>query len=379
MEWNEIEKLINHEDFDAFESKTRLTTYKISNRTKKTFYYASGKNPLKDTLSYSLTKEAVESFRRFVPSSHGKIGPYYASRVSRNACISPCSLLLALIYVERLAKSNPSYLHSVSSSEIFLISMLVASKFMFDEGTDDEVYNDEWSASSQLDVKQIKSLEANFLKALDWKAFVSPLEFQQMLQTMETRLALKSGLSRGWFSYTEFRCLFQMKQITWNFNNVCIAFIQAFGLFMVVYIGILSACVGCMLIKSNARNEMISYKYHKDIQLSVHQQPQHQLLDNNQTHVNEATFDLEPTLGLEAAFEPEATFGREATFEHETSCPPCTCQNRTTPTHAYNQNNHSAYVYSIYSITTPPSQRETRKYISPLHIDIIGYYDVMVT
>lgn len=368
MEWNEIEKLINREDFDALES-SRLTTYKISNRTKKTFYYASGKNPLKDTLSYSLTKEAVESFRRLVPTNSGKIGPYYASRVSRNACISPCSLLLALIYVERISKSNPSYLHSASSSEIFLISMLVASKFMFDEGTDDEVYNDEWSASSQVDVKHVKSLEKTFLNALNWKAFVSPLEFQQMLQMMETKLALKSGLSRGWFSYTDFQCLLQMKQISANFNNVCFSFIQAFGLFMIVYVGILSACVGCMLIKSNTKNEPISYKYHKTVELPIQDiHMENGLVED--IHMENGTID-------------DIQLENEIPVKTEISCPPCNCLNENTTGYHYNHYDviNSPFDVDSIMIFSPDSNR-TRQYqklFATHHLDLLNHYDLMVT
>ena len=72
-------------------------------------------------------------------------------------------------------------------------TQLVASKFMYDDGTDDEVYNDEWSASSHMDVKHLKKLEAQFLHALDWRALVTAQEFQQMLNYMEARWVVNVG------------------------------------------------------------------------------------------------------------------------------------------------------------------------------------------
>lgn len=42
----------------------------------------------------------------------------------REACISPCAMMLALVYIERLRHRNPEYLQKISSSDLFLISMV---------------------------------------------------------------------------------------------------------------------------------------------------------------------------------------------------------------------------------------------------------------
>lgn len=49
-----------------------------------------------------------------------------ASRISRNACVSPCSLVLALLYLERLKDCNPEYLQQVAPSELFLVSLVLS-------------------------------------------------------------------------------------------------------------------------------------------------------------------------------------------------------------------------------------------------------------
>lgn len=46
---------------------------------------------------------------------------------SRESCISPCAMMLALVYIERLRHRNPEYLQKISSSDLFLISMVCAS------------------------------------------------------------------------------------------------------------------------------------------------------------------------------------------------------------------------------------------------------------
>ena len=47
-----------------------------------------------------------------------------AAVVSRETCASPTSLVLALLYLERLRGRNPSYLHTVSSADVFLVSLV---------------------------------------------------------------------------------------------------------------------------------------------------------------------------------------------------------------------------------------------------------------
>jgi hypothetical protein len=43
----------------------------------------------------------------------------------------------------------------VSSADLFLVSMMVASKYLHDDGEEDEVFNDEWAASGDIDIKVI--------------------------------------------------------------------------------------------------------------------------------------------------------------------------------------------------------------------------------
>ena len=64
---------------------------------------------------------------------------------------------------------------------------IVASKYLYDEGIDDEVFNDEWAASGLADTDHVNDLEAEFLKAIDWRVFVRNVEFQRLLGIVERR------------------------------------------------------------------------------------------------------------------------------------------------------------------------------------------------
>lgn len=43
---------------------------------------------------------------------------------------------------------------------------MVASKYLYDEGEEEEVFNDEWGAAGKLDVQTVNNLEINFLNAI---------------------------------------------------------------------------------------------------------------------------------------------------------------------------------------------------------------------
>ncbi|KAG7241004.1 hypothetical protein INR49_026034 [Caranx melampygus] len=131
---------------------------------------------------------AVEIFQKSAPSPIRKLQKKYASHVAREACISPCAMMLALVYIERLRHRNPEYLQKISSSDLFLISMMVASKYLYDEGEEEEVFNDEWGAAGKLDVQTVNNLEMNFLNAI--------------------------GMKRGWFTYTDLCVL--LEQSAWS-------------------------------------------------------------------------------------------------------------------------------------------------------------------
>ncbi|XP_066149432.1 protein CNPPD1 [Euwallacea fornicatus] len=175
---------------------------KYLSRITKTLYY--GKLPKTDMLSFPTTELAVEIFSE---AQKGKslncLTLYTAAQISRNACVSPCSLVLAMLYLERLKKCNMDYVDKTTPSDLFLVSLMVSSKFLFDDGEIDEVFMDEWAASSGLTCKELIQLERDFLKAINWELYSSKGTFWDKLNDIEISLALKQGTLRGYFTYTE--------------------------------------------------------------------------------------------------------------------------------------------------------------------------------
>nr|CAB3232306.1 protein CNPPD1 [Phallusia mammillata] len=250
MDWQDMEDLLANSENNCLEDNKLFDHDDLSDKLKKTFYYAPHKKPAKDTLSFPLTREAVESFRKAAPSSFGKLGHRYASRVARDACITPCSLLLGMIYIERLAHRNPTYLQKISSSDLFLISMMIASKYLQDEGLDDEVFNDEWAASGLVDVDYVNDLEADFLKAIDWRVLVRQPEFRRMLYINEMRIATKQGFARGWFTYTDVQCLLCCDKLNDHIHQQIYLLVKVLCACVALYTGIFLAAGTYLMMQS---------------------------------------------------------------------------------------------------------------------------------
>ncbi|XP_012678891.1 protein CNPPD1 [Clupea harengus] len=214
MDFGELfdERTFSFSDFQEF---TFLPGHQqLADRVRKRLYYGLDPDTSLDALSCPVTDIAVELLQKSAPSPIRKLQKKYAAHVAREACISPCAMMLALVYIERLRHRNPEYLQQISSSDLFLISMMVASKYLYDEGEEEEVFNDEWGAAGKLDVQTVNTLEMNFLNAIEWSLYTEPSEFFDILNQLEASIAERQGLKRGWFTYTDLCVL--LEQSSWR-------------------------------------------------------------------------------------------------------------------------------------------------------------------
>ncbi|XP_055967684.1 protein CNPPD1 [Sorex fumeus] len=189
---------------------------KLSARLRRRLYYGwdwEGECSLEE-LSSPVADIAVELLQKAAPSPIRRLQKKYVAHVSREACISPCAMMLALVYIERLRHRNPDYLQHVSSSDLFLISMMVASKYLYDEGEEEEVFNDEWGAAGGVSVLTLNALERGFLNAMDWRLYTDPREIFEVLNWLEGCVAEQQGRRRGWYTYTDLSVL--LEQPAWQ-------------------------------------------------------------------------------------------------------------------------------------------------------------------
>lgn len=206
----------------------------FTERLRRTLYY--GKMPDNDRPSFDMTEIAVEVIQKAAPRELGRVDMQWAASVGRCACISPCSLMLGMLYIERLRHKNPEYLQQISSSELFLISMMVASKYLYDEGIEEEVFNDEWAESAKMETSDINLLERNFLSAIDWSLFTDTGDFESMLNIMEHRIAWNKGRERGWLTYTDLLVLCRDQKLLEDMRKLLQGACQAIVVCTMAYI-----------------------------------------------------------------------------------------------------------------------------------------------
>lgn len=171
-------------------------------RITKTLYY--GQLPTLPCISLPVTEISCELWS---VSQRGRslrrLHADAAASITRSACVSPCALVLAILYLERLNACNPDYIANAVPADLFLVSLMVGNKFLQDDGEDENVVCSEWAASGGLDLDQLKKLEVDFLNAIDWKVFVSDESFEAGLLWLERQVALKQAQLRGFFTYSD--------------------------------------------------------------------------------------------------------------------------------------------------------------------------------
>lgn len=187
----------------------------LGKRLRKSLHYGDG-NGAEELLgagcSLPLTEVTVDLIKKTIANDGGlgELDVYYASHILHQASISPASIMIAVLYLERLKSTNADYVSKNTSSELFLISLVVASKFLFDKGENEAVYNDQWAEFSNFELDDLNKIEKDFLAAIEWACFVDQTEFNKLLVKFEGLVSLREHLkrSRGPLTYTESLCLF---------------------------------------------------------------------------------------------------------------------------------------------------------------------------
>merc|ERR1711970_682348 len=292
--WRELEMFESKEEVKEYEetiSQIFPSHDTLSDRFCKTLYY--GSMPATDRPSMPLTRLAVEKFTSTgldaLGQKLGRLDMARAADISRQACAGPNSLVLALLYLDKLRKRNPDYLTTVSSADLFLVSLMVASKFLHDDGEEDEVFNDEWASSGGIDTKELNRLEVKFLAAMDWRIFVDDAEFQTTLCRLEADIAIREVADRdGDATYSDLTVLGSGEQAAHILSLLAQAAIKVTAVCLTTYAaGILTLLgtaaalsrtpLGPAQVSSSVRTLASAFNGLEEQEVGVHQVPD----DNN--------------------------------------------------------------------------------------------------
>ncbi|KAK4473475.1 hypothetical protein MN116_002841 [Schistosoma mekongi] len=105
----------------------------------------------------------------------GKLDTYMVLEYLCSKNVPPVSVLTALLFIEKLVVADPysPLLTEVTAIDLFAVSMVVASKYLHDDDTDNGMYNVEWANEFDMDLKELNELEVKFVSALNWEFFVT--------------------------------------------------------------------------------------------------------------------------------------------------------------------------------------------------------------
>lgn len=276
---NSVTTLIHNNAMDiGDEVKSRIGPYgheDLVDRIKKSLYYGKHRRSEEVMIcpSLPLTEATVELFDRALrKKQYGCTGSTkkgdgidsiskgldvldmnYAATLSEKASISPCSLVLAIIYLERLRRKNRKYLRTAAPCDLFLISMLVSSKYLFDDGSEDQMLNEEWAELGSIDLQILNKLEIEFLMAIDWNVHVTPDEFYSKLALIETLVAWKQTKYRNCQGYTYQELLSLENGLDWQ--AICSSALKMIALTFVTYSLVLASILAASLLVGSINSQ----------------------------------------------------------------------------------------------------------------------------
>jgi hypothetical protein len=121
--------------------------------------------------------------------------------------------MLGMIYLKRLKEKKGKTKSLLSNMELCLISIILASKYLVDDGEDESIYNDEWTQLANKPIKEINKMEREILRDLNWELYVKQNEYEKFIDNFDLRLTIKKvKYQNGMCTYSDLACL--LKNLT---------------------------------------------------------------------------------------------------------------------------------------------------------------------
>jgi hypothetical protein len=127
-----------------------------------------------------------------------------------------------MIYLERLRNVDRQHFETACASDLYLASLVCATKYLHDDSEPEYVYNDEWamaaeascSSSTKFDAHRITQLELDMLRRLDWNLHVDANGFDTMLANVEQRVAWTEWTQRtNGATYAELTAIYDTDRV----------------------------------------------------------------------------------------------------------------------------------------------------------------------
>ncbi|KAM3716878.1 Flavin-containing monooxygenase [Dirofilaria immitis] len=144
---------------------------------------------------------AMDYFDRHCPYDY--ISMDSATSLSCHGYVDACTFLVAMVYLDRIRTIDKTYFESSDPVELYLSVLIIASKYLYDVGQQEFIYNDKWASLASISLKQVNEMELSALDAIHWNTNVSHVEFIRMLEEVETWIARDNMKKRGFCTYNE--------------------------------------------------------------------------------------------------------------------------------------------------------------------------------
>uniref|UniRef100_A0AC34QWL5 Cyclin N-terminal domain-containing protein n=1 Tax=Panagrolaimus sp. JU765 TaxID=591449 RepID=A0AC34QWL5_9BILA len=195
-----------------------------------------------DNLTLPLSVMVVDYFDRHNPYDCLDID--FASKIASECCINPTTLIVAMVYVDRLRRANMKYFTETASEDVYLSALVVAAKFLQDGGLEEYIWNDEWANCSsktvqrvnELELELVNELELELLTNIGWDLHISDFEFKSVVESVEQWIALYSMKTHNFFTYNDLAVLVKQWDQYWQQIKVFCAFTGAIS---ATYVGAL--------------------------------------------------------------------------------------------------------------------------------------------
>ncbi|PIO60758.1 Cyclin [Teladorsagia circumcincta] len=171
---------------------------RVRRRIRRTLCYGS-KQP--QNVNLPLSELVVDYFNKRSPFDY--ISPETSASISDRGYADPCTLVVAMVYLDRLRVNDKKWFESSDPTDLYLPALVLASKFLHDSDTYDRASNAEWSEAASISTQHLNQLEWEFVQRLNWNVMVEEAEFNRWLGFFEYWVANDFLAKNGFCTYNE--------------------------------------------------------------------------------------------------------------------------------------------------------------------------------
>ncbi|CEF61918.1 Protein CNPPD1 [Strongyloides ratti] len=246
------------------------------------------------SLTLPLSEMIVEYFSKH--NTFYKLPLEFAVNLSRESCLEPCTMIVSMIYLERIRLLHEDYFKTTSPAELYLSCLIVANKYLQDSACIEHIYNWEWANLVDRDIKDINKLEIDMLTKMDWNIFISINEFQKTMELIEEWIAKYNVKNNKFATYTDLLVL--SKRLNGCLDNFR-EFFKYISIFTTAYVAsviVLTATTSVLkpLIEEN-NNSIIVFKRAANVNVDV---PQKSGIENGIGKINSENITFENSFDM---------------------------------------------------------------------------------